>query len=78
MKGRELLLVVLAGLLIGAVAIYVSGPAEQPHPTEPLIFSIENATVIQVHDTDWARRTWFDWDPLNTYAYELIIIAKPR
>ena len=76
MEGKELLLVVLAGLIISVVAVYVSGPVEQPYPTEPLVFSLENATII-VYDPDWARGTWFDWDPAHIYTYDLWIIAEP-
>lgn len=78
MRGRELLLVVLASLLTSAIVIYVSGPVEHPYPTEPLVFSFENATVIWVYDTEWAKVTWFDWDPPYAYSYDLWIIAEPR
>ena len=78
MKGKELLLVVLVGLIVSAVAVYVSGPAEQPCPTEPLVFSLENCncTIIRVNDTEWARGTLFDWDPTYTYTFDFWIIAE--
>ena len=77
MRGRELLLTVLASLLTCAVVIYVSGPTEQPYEPEVLEISLENATIIKC-DPDWARGTWFDWDPAHIYGYDYWIIVEPR
>ncbi len=77
MRGRELLLTVLASLITCAVVIYVSGPAEQPYEPEVLEISLENATIIKC-DLDWARGTWFDWDPANIDGYDCWIIVEPR
>ena len=59
----------------GGVAVYVSEPLEQPYPTEPLVLSLENATVI-TYDPAWARGTWFDLDLAHIYTYDLLIIAE--
>ena len=75
MKERGLLLVVVAGLLIGAVIVAVEAPDYYPYEPEVLEFSLEKVTVIRVDDAEWAKGTWFDWDPLHTY--DLCIIAEP-
>ena len=75
MKERELLLVVLAGLLIGAVITAVGVPGYRPYIPQPLTVSLENVTLIPV-DTEWAKGTWFDWDPLYAYAFDFWIIVE--
>jgi len=77
LKGKELLLVVLVGLIVSTVAVYVSVPAEQTYKPEVLEINLENATIIK-YDPDWARGTWFDWDPAHIYGYDCWIITEPR
>jgi len=79
MEERELLLVVLAGLLIGAVIVAVEVPRDRPYVPEPLTVSLTNMTVIwvDVNDAEWMKGTLFDWDPLHAYAYDFWIILEP-
>ena len=75
MKEKELFLVVIASLLICAVAVYVSGPAEEPYTKECLVVSIENVTITE-YDPEWVGGTWFYLEPIHTY--DQWIIAEPR
>ena len=79
MKGRDLLFVVLAGLLIGAVITAVEVPGYHPYIPQPLAVSLTNTTVIRVDmdHADWTKGIWSDWDPLYAYFFDFWIIVEP-